>query len=302
MKFWSRFWTLYFLTFILFTLISQIVPLIFLFAALPSSFGRRWVRPRKPFRPIVSNRSIINEKECSRIVDNLPQSSNYYKYLKGRPLCVRLNETELLNKLKDVGGFNPRYMAINKEDACKFLDLSGNEQPLPSKSSFPKAKQDQPLDNQMDTEMGTSGLNNLHDEIESLANNHDQRQKRMVTLAPGSIDRGCWSRGSIVDNTNLRRLCTECAASTKLPASVFPPYINEVICGDADRNCFGPIGKCAQKVIEFTFLQRTGKFEKDDDLSQGGVDVYVEKWDDYEQDIRSCCECRIFSFLGVNQG
>ncbi|XP_078356833.1 putative skeletal organic matrix protein 8 [Oculina patagonica] len=292
-------------------LILKIVPLVFLLAAFPSSSAwRKRPRPTKPSwvtskpspSPTPSNVS-INMKECSRIVDNLPQSRYYNKFFKDPRLCVRLNETELLRKLKNIGGFNPRYMAVNREDACGFQDLSGNEQPPPSQSSrFPQAKQDQPLNDQMDTEMNANELNELQDEIESLGNHNARRQKRMVPLSPGSIDRGCWSRGSIVDGTILKRLCTECAASTKLPANVFPPFINEVICGDSDGNCLGPIGKCAQKVIKFTFLRRTGKFEKDDDLSELlGVDVYVEEWDDFEQDIRSCCECRLFSFLG-NRG
>ena len=248
----------------------------------------------------------INEKECSRIVDNLNQSRFDLKFNKVSQVCVRRNESELLNKLKDVGGFNPRYMAINREDACRFQDLSGNEQPMPmarKSSLYSKGRYDQPLDDEPDTEMSANHLNDLQDEIESLGNHGNQhRQKRMVSLSPGSINRGCWSRGSTVDGTTLVRLCTECAASTKLPASVFPPFINEVICGDADRFCFGPIGRCAQKVIKFTFLRRTGNFEKDDDLSQlFGVDVYVEEWEEFEQDIRSCCECRLFSFL-ANRG
>ena len=246
---------------------------------------------RKPnLQPAAQGSIIINRKECNRIVDDVSQSPNVSK------LCVRLNETELLNKLKTMGSFIPRYMAINRKDACRFQDLSLEEQPKPrGPSAHPETKQDQSRKNPLDIDVA---LNAMQDDTGSPELENEQKQKRMVSLSPGSILRGCWSRGSSVDDTSLSRLCTECSATSKLPPAVFPPYINEVICGDDDNNCFGPIGKCAQRVIKFTFLRSTGNFKRDDALSQLlGVDVYVEEWGDYEQDIRSCCECRIFSFL-----
>ena len=199
-----------------------------------------------------------------------------------------------------MGSFNPRYMAINRKNACRFEDLSVNEQPLPTRSSpQPKAKQDQPFESVTDMDMGANGLNDLQDDTGRLELENERRQKRMISLSPGSILRGCWSRGSTLDDSSLSRLCTECAVTTELPPAIFPPLINEVICGDDDDNCFGPIGKCAQKVIKFTFLRSTGNFKRNDALSElhDGIDIYVEEWEDYEQDIRSCCECRIFTFL-----
>ncbi|KAJ7378845.1 hypothetical protein OS493_020444 [Desmophyllum pertusum] len=294
--------------------IMSLVPLIFLLSGFPLSSGRIFL-PAKPLsvltprsnttsksfwinrvtrpRPTPSAPS-INEKECSRIVDKLPQSRFYYKFRQVRQLCVRLNESQLLKKMKNLDGLNQRYMAKNRKDACKFKDLSGDGQPMP------QAKQAQPVGNQMNiTENRVNRLNNLLDETERLGDNNERRRKR----SSGSIERGCWSRGSIVDGTTLTRLCTECAATTELPPAVFPPFINEVICGDADRRCFGPIGSCAQRVIRFTFLRRTGEYERDDALSQLlGVDVFVEEFEDFEQDIRSCCECRLFSFLASRIG
>ena len=278
----------------------QILPFIFLLTAFSPASGRRWL-PAKPLRgtrkPYPQRKSsgpvIINKKECNRIVDDLSQSPSLPQ------LCLRLNETELLDKLKSMGAFNPRYMAINKEDACRFQDLTVNEQPLPRRPSpRPKAKQDQPLENAMNMDLRANGLNDIQDETERLEPENERRQKRMITLSPGSILRGCWNRGSPLDDSSLSRLCTECLATTKLPNDVFPEYINEVICGDDDGNCFGPIGQCAQGVIKFTFLRSTGNFKRNDALSElYGIDIYVEEWEDYEQDIRSCCECRIFSFL-----
>ena len=261
----------------------QILPFIFLFVAFPPSSGRRWL-PANPLRgttkpypqPATSASFTINKKECISIVDDLQQVPKVPR------LCLRLNETELLNKLKIMGSFNPRYMAINREDACRFQDLSVDDQTLKGRPSpNPKVKQDQSLKNPIDMEPENEG-----------------RQTRMISLSPGSILRGCWSRGSQLDDSSLSRLCTECSATTKLPPAIFPPYVNEVICDDDDGNCFGPVGKCAQRVIKFTFLRSTGNFKRDDALSElYGIDIYVEEWDDYEQDIRSCCECRIFSFL-----
>lgn len=273
--------------FVLFSVVLQILFLL-LFFFLPRS-TTTWPRPSGPK---------INEKECGSILDNLPQSPYNNSFHQVRPLCVRLNEAQLLQKLRNIGGFNPRYMATKTKEAVKFSDLSGDEQPVPDKSSlFPPAKHGQPVYDQH-AEMSGNGLNRLQDEIRRLTTRNERSQKRMVSLGPGSISRGCWSRGSAVDGTTLTRLCTECAATTKLPVTVFPPFINEVICGDLDHHCYGPIGQCAQRVLRFTFLRRTGQFERDDALSRLlGMDVNIEKWEDFEQNIRSCCECRLFSFL-----
>ena len=278
----------------------QILPFIFLFVAFPPSSGRSWL-PANPLRgttkpypqPATSASFTINKKECISIVDDLQQVPKVPR------LCLRLNETELLNKLKIMGSFNPRYMAINREDACRFQDLSVDDQTLKGRPSpNPKVKQDQSLKNPIDMDMSVNDLNDMQDDIRRLEPENEGRQTRMISLSPGSILRGCWSRGSQLDDSSLSRLCTECSATTKLPPAIFPPYVNEVICGDDDGNCFGPIGKCAQRVIKFTFLRSTGNFKRDDALSElYGIDIYVEEWDDYEQDIRSCCECRIFSFL-----
>ena len=206
----------------------------------------------------------ISKKRCGCILSKLPRYLP--NSIRRRPVCLRLSESQLLQRLKDVGGYNPRYVAINRKGACKFTDLSTDLQPLPRNFSGP-------------------------------FKNPRERRKRMVTLSSGSVLRGCWSRGSFVDGSPLRRLCTECSATTQLPSSVFPPFINEVLCADNDHFCYRHIGLCIQKVLKFTFLRRTGDFERDDDLSTlVGADMYVEKTETFQQDIRSCCECRVFPF------
>lgn len=213
-----------------------------------------WVPTRPP-------ETLIPKEKCFRIVDKLPRHHHVFRGKFRRPLCVRLNETQLLQMLKDVGGYNPRYVAINREAACNFTDLSQDVEPLPRNSSKPA------------------------------------RQKRMVSKRGTTQIRGCRGRGSFAEGTHLKRLCTECAATTQLSANIFPPFINEVKCGDEDRYCYLRRGRCKQKFLQFTFLKRTGKFERNDDLSKDlEEDVYMEKFDTFGKRIRSCCECRAFPF------
>lgn len=249
---------------------------IFIVVAISPSYALRFrprPTPRKSTRPPIwvpttpPSAPSIPRKRCWRILDKPPSSLK--KFREHGPVCVRLNEAQLLQRLKDVGGWNPRYVATNKTEACKFADLSvADVQPLKRGQS-----------------------------------NHSQvRQKRMVSRRSGSVVRGCWSRGSTVDRSSLKRLCTECASTTHLPAKIFPRFINEVICGDADHFCYRQIGLCRQKVIKFTFLRFTGQYQRDDVLSSTvGSDVFVEQTQTFQQDIRSCCECRLFSFFGAGR-
>ena len=223
----------------------------------------RWPYTPKPTNGWVTTHppvTLIPKEKCFRIVDKLPRHYHVSRKIR-RPLCVRLNEAQLLQMLKDVGGYNPRYVAINREAACNFTDLSQDVEPLQRKSSQPA------------------------------------RQKRMVSKRSTSQRRGCWSRGTFFDRSHLKRMCTECSATTKLSANIFPPFINEVKCEDEDKYCYLRRGLCKQKFLRFTFLKRTGMFERNDDLSKSrDEDVYVEKVETTEEHIKSCCECRAFPF------
>ena len=281
---------------------SLVLLMIVVLATLPTSSGRtrilRQRRTRTSRKPLITSRPKIQEKDCTRIVDSVPKYRG--RLLRSHQLCVRLNETQLMSKLRITGGgFNPRYMAINKTDSCRFQDLAVADE-LPVQPATPSEAQPDHRPRQIQQDPSDNDLSRILDEPEVGEEEVDQlRQKRMTSLGPGSTLRGCWGRGSTVDNTNLRRLCTECAATTRLPSKVFPPFINEVICDDSDHLCFPTIGRCVQRYIQFTFLRFTGDFERDDALSQLlGINVYMEEWEDYEQDIRSCCECRIFSIFG----
>jgi len=119
----------------------------------------------------------ISKKRCGCILNKLARYLQ--NFIRRRPVYLYLNESQLLQRLKDVGGYSPRYEAIKRKEACKFTDLSTDLQPLLRNFSGP-------------------------------FKNPRERRKRMVTLSSGSVLRGCWSRGSFVDGSPLKRLCTEC--------------------------------------------------------------------------------------------
>ena len=238
------------------------------------SRGRGTIRKTKPTRfkttsaPFRSNR-VIRQDECSVIVDKLP------KKRPPGPICLRMSETQKLAMLREVGGYIPRYMALNRKHAEKFEDLTLDRLPLPSNVSSSQTSGSIPT--------GTKS---------------DVRSKRMVDDSVTFIQQ-CRVAG-VDPEIGLLRLCTECSAFTALPANVFPPFINEVVCnfglppGVNGPDCFNRIGFCQQGVIRFNFLRSTGEFEEDDDDD----DVFIEELETFEQDVRTCCQCRAFTFIG----
>ena len=230
-----------------------------------------------------SVKSTISQEKCRVIVNKLP------KKRQPGPICLLLNETRKLWKLREVGGFVPRYVAINIEDAHKFSDLTGDHLPMPANVSSPVLG-DSSQSNQLD-------LKNLTRQPD---NDTNIRRKRMAfSMQPGTTirEQGCQEAGSLVDGSSFLRLCRECPALTTLPANVFPPFINEVICGNGDRPlnlCFREIGSCQQEVIRFNFLRSTGEFEQAENEE---ADVFVEVFEPFQQDIRTCCQCRAFQFI-----
>ena len=239
-----------------------------------------FTRPRNP--------ASIPERECGEVVRDWKKK---YSNVRG-PICRCLNESQLLDKLKDIGGYNPRYVAVNSSEACNFVNLIGDVQspspitppprrPLPGKLPLPSARDDNALGIAEEDKISHS------------------RQKRMVPLTPGTIIHGCWSESTFIGNTNRRRMCTECSATTRLEEDIFPLFINEIICDQNDNGCLLNLGQCVQRFLKFPFLQRTGNFVFDPVRSSFfGVDIYVEEWIEIEREISSCCECQAFSFLG----
>ena len=239
------------------------------------SWGRGTIRKTKPTRfkttsaPFPSNR-VIRQDECGVIVDKLP------KKRPPGPICLRMSETQKLAMLGEVGGYIPRYMALNRKHAEKFEDLTLDRLPLPSNVSSSQTNASIPTGTQSDV-----------------------RSKRMVDDSVTFIQQ-CRVAG-VDPEIGLLRLCTECSALTVLPANVFPRFINEVVCNFGlppavnGPDCFNRIGFCQQGVIRLNFLRSTGEFEEDDDDD----DVFIEELETFEQDIRTCCQCRAFTFIGI---
>lgn len=245
----------------------------------------RFRRVRPPTTPPSSSSSVIPQKKCQQIIDR-PDKRYVSPYVQG-PICVRLNESQKLDRLQYVGGYNPRYVAVNRREAQQFVSLVGDVKPLTTKHPNPSCNQSDLL----------SIL--LKPNKAAFAGDEERRSgNNLPSIAGTTTIQQCFDGGSLLEGGLFRRLCTECFAITQLPTGVFPPFINEVICGQSNF-CVPGIGACQQKVLRFNFLRFTGNFERDDDLSElFGVDVFVEELETFEEDIRACCECRLFSFLG----
>ena len=252
---------------------------------LPRVFKKKTILKgfRPTFRPRITKFSIPKER-CQIIVDGPPHKGFASRFREGA-ICILLNENQKIVRLKEVGGYIPRYVAVNRQEALQFESLLGDVQPIPlSSSPYNKQSDLWSILGQQDRTVG-------------------KKQRRSALTLPSEARtteiQDCFDGGSLLEDDGFRRLCTECFGITQLPDGVFPPFINEVICGDDSDFCVPGIGECQQRVIKLNFLSFTGEFERDDDLSAlHGVDVFVEELEIVEGEIRTCCECRLFAFLG----
>ena len=212
----------------------------------------------------------------------------------GNIVCLRRTKQELLVQLESVGGFIKRYTAINETDACSFEDLTTFWHKATAKSSERKPTKTP----EVKTPATVKRLIHSDDQRRADQEEYDfklERMKRNFPTSPGTRIRGCQGRGTIPDGSNLHRLCTECAATTRLGDDRFPNFINEVICRDTDRQCAAKMGICFQRTLQLSFLRFSGRFELDRQLSTlSGKTVYSEVWEQYTQEIRSCCECQMY--------
>lgn len=216
-----------------------------------------------------------NHKIVTRIQDEL-----------GAVVCLRKNASELMAQLKTTGGFIRKYTAVRVIDACGFEDLTTLKSPTATR----------PPTNGSSVQSNDRNRKRQADQLQS--DNEFQRRKRSLPTSPGTIFRGCQGRGTIIDGTSEHRLCTECAATTRLENDRFPTYINEVVCRDSDMQCAAKMGMCFQRSLKLPFLRSTGTFRFDAVLSAlSGKTVYKEVWEDYTQEIRSCCECGMYSSI-----
>ena len=225
--------------------------------------------------------SLITTKQCSFIM----RSTSDIRGVSGGTVCLKLSQKELKQSLEKAGGFNPRYVAITEKQARAFKDLVkvlfSSTVKLPANTSTPI--KDHAADENLD---------------ELSKHRSHTRSKRSILSSPGTALRGCVTGGSVVEgSSSVVHMCTECVATTRLEDDKFPTYINEVVCNDRNHLCAKNVGICKQRTLLQTFLRRTDEFERDDKLSQLlGITIYKEMWEEYTQEIRSCCECQVFLY------
>lgn len=251
---------------------------------------RRFRKPKTTLRPTPV--PVTTARPGPEICQNRPKVTRIQDEL-GPIVCLRKNVTELMKQLKEVGGFIKRYMGVEVIDACGFEDLTVLENmahAVTPSSRTTKPARTPTTGIQSSRKVGKRQADDLESDAEL------QRRKRNIPTSPGTVFRGCQGRGTIPDGASTHRLCTECAATTRLENDRFPPYINEVVCRDADRQCAATMGLCFQRSLLLPFLRSTGNFEFDPSLSSlTGKTVYKEVWIEYTQEIRSCCECQMYT-------
>ena len=212
-------------------------------------------------------------------------------------LCLVPSEDELMEDLKTIGGFNRRYVAVNKEQAAKNFEnpldpIASNPKPI-EWSNIVSGKRRRSIDENDD---------NFGDEERSHG-----RAKRAVKLGLQE----CEKKGMPSKPVQFLQFCEECWWITELSENKFPRLINERICGkvgDGDRsNVFGggvpqscgeryegmPLSMCVQRRFTQDLLIRTDDYERIPSPDPQYSVVYKQAWKTYTQDIRSCCQCQI---------
>ena len=123
-------------------------------------------------------------------------------------------------------------------------------------------------------------------------------------INPGTWDVcNCLPRHSTDPTTGLGMPCGTCSTIYRQnTTNRFPEYVNGVICHpNEDELVYGfdgnAIGRCVQQSFTQALLEWNGRWKKDIIQSTKlGIDVYVEKWDKYQQVIKSSC---VFQFFVV---
>ncbi|KAK3705660.1 hypothetical protein QZH41_000942 [Actinostola sp. cb2023] len=266
----------------------------------------------------------------------------------GKRICAQLPEAILLQKLKGIGGYNPRFVAMTKEDAAKFKDprlffkiqqqsskyptrspgcnhhssttskpqitRPTHQPPKPTRPTRPTTKpwykkprqkrprpQDQPSSDQDKHQMDQMEM-----QPEDMKPEFPLREQKLIrSKRQTSAISGCWQRGAAVTGSNDQRyhLCGECHLITTLNYDVRPRLINEAGCkhtvspdpnqAQDGNSCAWNSGLCQQRVLLFPALKFRA-YERHEGLSiQLNRDIYVEKWDEFTQQIRAGCQCEI---------
>lgn len=180
-------------------------------------YGLR-VRPH-PCKYKRTRPSVITQAKCKVIGSKLPRGCNYTGFI-----CLRLSENELLARLKNAGGYNPRYVAINRKEALKFVNLAKDTNSLLSANIIKPAK----IETNWSGFWDLSSALHQQDEV-TVADETERRQNRLPSGA-GTVNQQCFDKCPYIDGSPFKRICTESSAITQLPANVFQPFINEVVC------------------------------------------------------------------------
>lgn len=249
------------------------------------NYPRWWWKKTPPTLPRTTKATPTTKRPGPEICQSMTIVSRIQDG-KGPVVCVRKNVTELMQELNGVGGFIKRYMGVKVIDACGFEDLAAINNPIVTR---PPTRNSSLQSDSRETESQPEQL---------FSNTELQRRKRTLPTSPGTIYRGCQGRGTIIDGTDEHRLCTECAATTHLGNDRFPTYINEVVCHDSDKQCAAKMGMCIQRSLKFQFLRSTRMFRFDAfESASTGKTIYKEVWEQYTQEIRSCCQCGMDSAI-----
>ncbi|XP_060063601.1 uncharacterized protein LOC132544051 [Ylistrum balloti] len=120
--------------------------------------------------------------------------------------------------------------------------------------------------------------------------------QRVIRSTDGStsVIQYCRQKGNATADGFLH-MCDECAATTTLSSEKFPPYLNEIVCGQNDKTCLTvrgtPHGACKQSFVYVNMLRRRpGGCRM---MIQNGQQILIGAWEVYTQKVRSGCECFI---------
>lgn len=221
---------------------------------------------------------LLHEDQCGSVVridclDREVRRAHVHSRMNPRssrlPICAQLTDEQLLQKLKDIGGYNPIYVAINITDARKFKDprtfekekpkvpkstrapnCRNNSTPPPSPSQTPppttygpptpnpttrppvETPRPSPRDVYDEDMKKITPLEKLLEKLNDLKEDDLKLVRKLVKRSSSSVG-NCWLKGSFVSGSRDRRInmCSECQLMTRLAADEMPQFINEVACG-----------------------------------------------------------------------
>ncbi|XP_031559532.1 uncharacterized protein LOC116295757 isoform X2 [Actinia tenebrosa] len=226
---------------------------------------------------------LLHEDQCSTVVRIDCLNKEVRKERLRSPvgasqrICAQLTDYQLLEKVKEIGGYNPLYVAINKTGANKFKDPRTfererpNEGPkatrapsdcknnptqppttLPTTKASPTTarftepptttkKRSTPYYAKQDEGMKMTPFEKLMRKLNDLEDDDVSLVRRLVKRE-SKVD-NCWSKGDYITGSRNRRinLCGECRLVTQLAGDEMPQFINEVACGHEISDLSGQV-------------------------------------------------------------